>query len=359
MASQFETKTLKVIYPSGSYDISFGSNLLAKVQGLAQIKENFVVISDTNVSPLYADQVNGAAAVITIPAGEQYKTLDTTKWVYDELLKLRLDRRGTLVALGGGVVGDLAGFVAATYLRGVEFVQCPTSLLAMVDASVGGKTGVDMPQGKNLVGAFKQPKAVIADIETLKTLPSAEFAAGMAELIKHGLIDDVSLFEILEGIKTTFTASEWDKITLTSLIAQAVEVKIGIVEEDPYENGRRATLNLGHTFGHVIEHASNYQIRHGEGVAMGLVAAANLSSRLGYCHSDLQVRIESVLQKAGLPIRIPSNFSAENLYDMMFSDKKVASRQLRFILIANVGEVFIQSGVPKTAVLETIRELQH
>ena len=295
-----------------------GGGLLPRLRQLAGVAGPMAVVTDSNVGPLYAAQLGEATAVITLPAGEQHKTLDTMRAIYDQLLAAGLDRQGTIVALGGGVVGDMAGFAAATYLRGVSFVQCPTSLLAMVDASVGGKTGVDLPQGKNLVGAFKQPTAVLADVATLATLPAAEMASGMAEVVKHGLIAGGRLWQRLAATEDTETIEKSRGENLRdlrnlrffqetqSLIINAVAVKRDVVQADPFERGRRAVLNLGHTFGHAIEQVSGYAIRHGEGVAMGLAAAANLSARLGHCPPDLQGMVEAILDQLHLPTRIPA-----------------------------------------------------
>ncbi len=353
-----ETAYLPVSHPTGHYDIIVGQGLLEKAPELAQISGDFVVITDEHVGPLYAGRCAGATAVITVPAGEQHKTLEMVRFLYDQLLAVGLDRKGTIVALGGGVVGDMAGFVAATYLRGIDFVQCPTTLLAMVDASVGGKTGVDMPQGKNLVGAFKQPTAVLADVSTLYTLDPAEFASGMAEVVKHGLIASPGLLAILETGDWHLATSAATTSNLQSLVLQAVEIKRDVVEEDPFEYGRRAMLNLGHTFGHAIEQVSGYSVRHGEGVAMGLVAAANLSARLGYCPTGLQDRIERVLRHIGLPVRIPTSLAPEALYQAMGHDKKKAAGKLRFILLRDVADVVLVGDVAETAVLATLRELQ-
>jgi 3-dehydroquinate synthase len=344
---------LPVEHPNGRYTITIGANLLPQLADIAQIDGPIALITDSNVGPLYASQLGEVACVVTIPAGEQHKTLATVQTIYDAFLTAGIDRKATVVALGGGVVGDVAGFVAATYMRGLNFVQCPTTLLAMVDASVGGKTGVDLPQGKNLVGAFKQPTAVLADITTLKSLPQAEFASGMAEVIKHGLIGNPELFERLESGDWRLTPQS-PASTLHSLISTAIEVKRAVVQEDPFENGRRATLNLGHTFGHAIEQVSGYRVRHGEGVAMGLVAAANLSARLEDCDPALQNRIEKVLQAQGLPIRIPAEFDPEGIYKAMFSDKKKAAGKLRFILLRDVGDVFVSGDVVETAVMDSV-----
>lgn len=344
---------LPVTHPTGQYDVLVGDNLLPNLSALAQIKGPIALITDTNVGPLHATRLGDVACTVTIPAGEQHKTLATVESIYNQLLAAGIDRQATVVALGGGVVGDVAGFVAATFMRGVNFVQCPTSLLAMVDASVGGKTGVDLPQGKNLVGAFKQPTAVLADVSTLQTLPPEEFAAGMAEVVKHGLISNPDLFGRLES--GAWRLSNKSPISeLQSLVSTAIEVKRDVVQEDPFEQGRRATLNLGHTFGHAIEQVSGYRVRHGEGVAMGLVAAANLSARLEHCHPALQRRIENVLQAQGLPTRIPAEFGADAIYQAMFSDKKKAAGKLHFILLRDVGEVFVTAAVAAQDVLASL-----
>ena len=356
--TEIQPITLTVKHPTGHYPVYVGHGLLSQLRQLAEISEPLAVITDSNVGPLYADRLE-AELVLTMPAGEKHKTLATVAQFYDQLLAASIDRGGTIVALGGGVVGDVAGFVAATYLRGVNFVQCPTSLLAMVDASVGGKTGVDLPQGKNLVGAFKQPQAVLADLHTLTTLPPTELSAGMAEVIKHGLIADPDLFGHLE-----VDAGQWmidDTVVIrppSSVIATAIQVKRDVVEADPFEQGRRALLNLGHTFGHAIEQVSGYGVGHGQAVAMGLVAAANLSARLGYAAPELQGRIERVLQQWHLPTRLPEAYEPAALLAAMGSDKKKLAGKLRFILLRDVGDLFVAEDVAETAVLATLNELR-
>lgn len=347
---------LPVTHPQGGYNVVVGDDLLPELARLAALKGPYVIVTDSNVGPLYAAQCGAAAAVITFPAGEAQKTLATVQAIYDELLAAGADRQTTIVALGGGVVGDVAGFVAATYMRGVDFVQCPTSLLAMVDASVGAKTGVDLPQGKNLIGAFKQPTAVLADIRTLRTLPQAEFASGMAEVIKSAMIGDESLFVELEAAPALVqpqSAAEWAALAL--MVSRAIEVKRDVVQEDPFEHGRRAVLNLGHTFGHAIEQASGYAIRHGEAVAMGMVAAAHLGATQGLAEQGLDARLEALLAKAGLPARIPQELEAGALYAAMGSDKKKADGRLRFILPHDVGDVRIVTGISRADVLATLR----
>lgn len=354
---KLEPTRLPVTHPTGHYDVLVGADLLPNLAELAHIRGPIALMTDSHVGPLHAHRLDQVVCTITMPAGEQHKTLATVQSCYDQLLAAGIDRQATVVALGGGVVGDVAGFVAATYLRGVDFVQCPTSLLAMVDASVGGKTGVDLPQGKNLVGAFKQPTAVLADVSTLQTLPPEEFAAGMAEVVKHGLINNPELFRRLESGDWRFT-NQSPISTLQSLVATAIEVKRDVVQEDPFEQGRRATLNLGHTFGHAIEQVSGYRIRHGEGVALGLVAAARLSARLEYCNPALPGRIEAVLKAQGLPTRIPAVYDPAHIYAAMFTDKKKAAGRLRFILLRDVGDVFIAGDVAEKDVLETLTAVQ-
>lgn len=353
---------ITISHPSGQYEVVVGYDLLPGLRERAGLAGPVAVVVDERVWALYYDRFGdgGEAGVdcwIKVPVGEQHKTLGTVGMIYEGLLAGGIDRQGTVVALGGGVVGDMAGFAAATYMRGVEFVQCPTTLLAMVDASVGGKTGVDLPQGKNLVGAFKQPRMVLADVGTLATLPREEFAAGMAEVVKHGLIGDPDLWAQLED--GHWNGEDGDARThpdLQGLVAQAIRVKRDVVEEDPFERGRRAVLNLGHTFGHAIEQVSGYTIRHGEGVAMGLVAAARLSADLGHCGLGLVERIEGLLTRLGLPTRIPG-LEAAALLRAMGSDKKKMGGRLRFVLLRDVGEVFVSGEVEEEAVLGVLEEL--
>ena len=349
---------LPVRYPGGHYQVIVGQELLPKIANLIDISGPVAVITDTNVGPLYAQRVSNLnpKAIITVPAGEEHKKLDTVRAIYDQLLSNGLDRQSTVIALGGGVVGDIAGFASATYMRGVSFIQCPTTVLSMVDASVGGKTGVDLPQGKNLVGAFKQPSAVFADLDTLQTLPATEFASGMAEIVKHGLIASQDLLERVESV-------DWkvnDKSTtvdLQYLIVEAILIKRDVVEADPYEAGRRKLLNLGHTFGHAIEHVSGYQVRHGEAVAIGLLAAARLSTSLGYCSPDLPVRLQQTLNRLNLPSRIPADLSPDALINTMHKDKKKEAGRLNFVLIREVGDVFVSDRVPEEAVRQTLANL--
>ena len=297
--------------------------------------------------------------VFHVPDGEAYKTLQTVGDLYDRFAAAKLARSEPVIALGGGVIGDMAGFVAATWLRGVPFVQIPTSLLAMVDASVGGKVAVDLPAGKNLVGAFKQPELVLIDPALLSTLPVGEFRSGLAEVLKAGIIGDPALFDFLaeEGERAT---KDEVRMTgdLTSLIADAVRVKARIVERDPFEMGDRAWLNLGHTFGHALELLSDYTLRHGDAVALGMIAAAEMSAALGCCDSALPPRITAAIERLGLHTR--HTFDPAAALAAMGTDKKRRGRSLRFVLIRRIGEVFVADNVPETTVreaLESIRQM--
>jgi 3-dehydroquinate synthase len=340
---------INVSHPTGSYPIYLDKGVLIKTgQYLAGLgySGRCAVITNETVGPLHAGplltslrEAGFEPTRIDIPDGEQFKTLDTVADLYDQLVEAKLDRRSPIIALGGGVVGDVAGFVAVSYLRGVPFVQIPTSLLAMVDASVGGKTGVDLPQGKNLIGAFKQPEMVVIDPDVLSTLPEVEFRAGLAEVVKHGIIDAPQLFAALEK-------RQYD---LTWMLFEAISVKVRIVQEDPFEQGRRAVLNLGHTFGHAFEQLSHYEIRHGEGVAMGLACAAQLAARLGHCSGDTTERIMSLLDQLNLPFD-PPTYAFADVWATMFTDKKRQGNTVRFILPRAIGDVDIFNNVTEADV---------
>lgn len=349
---------LKVRHPSGSYQISVGRDLLTRFEQFCPLSGPAAVITDSNVGPLHAHKIDGLerATTIEIQAGETHKNLETVRQIYPRLIEAGLDRQGAIVALGGGVIGDISGFVASSYMRGINFVQCPTTLLSMVDASVGGKTGVDLPEGKNLVGAFKQPLAALADLDTLDTLPEADFAAGMAEVVKHGLIASPRLLgRISSWQQSNNSARDED---LQALIVEAIMIKRDVVEADPFEAGRRKVLNLGHTLGHAIEHVSGYRIRHGEAVAIGLVGAIRLSIALGYCRPGLDWQMEELLQSLNLPTRFPADLSLAAIKTVMGRDKKKSGDKLQFILIRDVGDVFITDDVPEALVLQTLKELR-
>ena len=367
IAALAETRTITVRHPGGSYPIHLGRGLrhqLGHALRAAGIpaRSHIAVVSNPKVAALYRAQIEDALRdagfspfACTVPDGEEHKTLATVAELYDQFLDAGLDRSGTVLSLGGGVTGDMAGFAAATYMRGVRFVQAPTSLLAMVDASVGGKTGVDLPQGKNLVGAFKQPALVLIDPEVLTTLEPAEFQSGMAEVLKHGILADAALFEALEqGPQADEGALRLD---LPQLV-RALQVKVEVVEADPFEGGRRATLNLGHTVGHALERLSDYELRHGEAVACGLVAAARLAEALGRAERGraecgLSGRIAAALANWGLPTTLPPH-PIDAILDAMTHDKKKHQGRLRWILPRRIGEVEIVADVPEDVVRDVL-----
>ncbi len=304
------------------------------------------LVTDANVGGFYArpamaalEQAGYSAALVTLPPGEAHKTLATTQTIWSAFLQAGLERGSTALALGGGVVGDLVGFAASTYLRGMPWAAAPTSLLAMVDASLGGKTGVDLPEGKNLVGAFHPPRLVLADPHTLATLPPAELRSGMAEVIKHAIIADPELFALCEqGLDAI---ADWP-----ALVRRAIAVKARIIQEDPYEKGRRAALNLGHTIGHAVELVSGFSLSHGACVAIGTVAEARLAVRLGLAEPDLPDQIAACLQACGLPTEIPANLDPQAIQHAMTFDKKKAGGKVRFALPCAIGSV--QTGVEVT-----------
>ena len=353
---------LPVRHPGGRYLIHVGPGLLERVGSLVQDSvsgDRIAVVTHPTVAAHYLApalrslrQAGMAPFVCTIPDGEQHKTLDTVAALYAQFVDRGLDRSGAVLALGGGVVCDVAGFAAATYMRGVPVFQVPTTLLSMVDASVGGKTGVDLPQGKNLVGAFKQPALVVIDPDVLTTLPRTEVASGMAELIKHGVIADHELFEELES-STVQLGSRW--------IARSLQVKIDVVQQDPFERGLRAVLNLGHTTGHALEQVSGFRLRHGEGVSIGMVAAARIAVAMGMAEPLLPKRIAGVLAAYDLPVACPSttgmSFDPDALWEAMNRDKKKRGKTLRWVLPRAIGRVEIEENVPLSVVMNVLREI--
>jgi 3-dehydroquinate synthase len=304
------------------------------------------VITDKNVGVLYAKnvlyslkQAGLEAVLITIPSGEKAKSLAVVQKCYDALAKHRLERKSFIIALGGGVVGDLAGFVAATYLRGVPFVQVPTTLLAQVDSSVGGKVGVNLPAGKNLVGAFYQPRHVLCDLTTLDSLPDREFRAGLAEVIKYGIIYDAALFEKIERDLPKILKRNGE--VLSEIVARSCEIKAEVVGQDETESGLRAILNFGHTIGHALEAISRYgKYLHGEAISIGQVAAAHVSARvLGLPNEEVE-RIRKLFQRAGLPVGVKlTKVQRKQLFDAMRLDKKVSGGEIKFVLARQIGKV--------------------
>ncbi|MGH9232241.1 MAG: 3-dehydroquinate synthase [Acidimicrobiales bacterium] len=351
--------TYAIENPAGRYDFAVGAGLLPFVRQLTAIEGPMVVITDDEVANLYLPSLGAVDLEIRLSARHGRKSMRSVEHVYDTLLDADIDRSATIVSLGTSVVEDVAGFVAATYLRGVDLVHCPTNLIAMIDTSIGGKVGLDRPHGRNLVGLFKQPTAVIADVATLQTLEPREFAAGMAEVVKHGLIAGSDLLGQVE-------AGEWTAADnalpgalgrLQTLVAQAIQLKIAIVQEDPFEEGRRAVLNLGHTFAHGIEHVTDGQVNHGEAVGIGLVAAARLSERGGFAKPGLANHVESLVSHVGLDPHLPGPIPPEKLVEAMRRDKKRRGGRLRFVLLRDIGDVIVTDDVASddlVAVLDSL-----
>lgn len=328
-----------------------GYEVRVKPGGLSEIGEmlrphqangKVALVSDETVAGLYAASVASRLEAegysvhpIIIPPGEVHKTIPTVNALWDGFLRAGIERSSTVLALGGGVVGDLAGFASATYLRGVRWACLPTTLLAMVDASLGGKTGADLPQGKNLVGAFYPPVFVLSDPLVLDTLPDAEFRSGLAEVVKQGVIADPRLFDIC--------SQGWNVVQAQrdEIIRRAIAVKVQVIKEDPYEAGRRASLNLGHTLGHAVEQASGFRLKHGEAVAIGTVFASRLSRRLGFAQDDLPETVEVTMKRLGLPVEIPDWIDREQIRQAMDYDKKKAIGRIKWVLPVRIGEVVV------------------
>lgn len=344
-------ETVTVELGERSYPIYIGRGLLDQPELIRPAfgKGRVVIISNDVVAPLYLDRVKtlcgGNADSIVLPDGEAHKNLETVSGIYDFLLQGKFDRKTTLVALGGGVIGDITGFVAATYQRGVPFVQIPTTLLAQVDSSVGGKTGVNHPLGKNMIGAFYQPQCVLADTDVLQSLPGREIKAGLAEVLKYGLIVDAEFFTWLADNADRMLAL--DTQVITRAIRICCETKADLVARDEREGGVRALLNLGHTFGHAIETATGYGTwLHGETVAMGMVMAADLSRRLGWLDPGAAGQIRDTLeQKYAMPVIPPADITDRQFMDLMASDKKVEQGTIRFILLRAIGEAVIEGHI--------------
>ncbi len=340
-------KTLQVDLGARTYPISIGQALLGQATLITPyIKgRQVLVVTNETIAPLYLEKTLAAftdfqTASVILPDGEKYKNLTVLNQIFDTLLRQHFNRKTTLVALGGGVVGDMAGFAAASYQRGVPFIQIPTTLLAQVDSSVGGKTGVNHLLGKNMIGAFHQPQCVLIDIDTLQTLDDRQLSAGLAEVIKYGLINDLEFFEWLENNTAALLAR--DSKALSFAIARCCQDKATIVAEDERESGRRALLNLGHTFGHAIETGLGYGVcLHGEAVAIGMCLAAQFSAKLGLINDDDVIRITTLIEKMALPSRMPKGFTAEQMLELMQVDKKVLAGKIRLVLLKNMGTAFI------------------
>jgi 3-dehydroquinate synthase len=358
---QATMQILEVGLAERSYQIFIGQNLIHQIDLILKHipHQRVAIVSNTTVAPLYLDElcsalINNGIKIhkIILPDGEQYKNSDSLNTIYDELLSNRCERNTPLIALGGGVIGDLTGYAAATYLRGVPFIQIPTTLLAQVDSSVGGKTGINHPLGKNMIGAFYQPQVVIADVATLNTLADKELKAGIAEVIKYGLIRDLPFLEWLE--QNIEKLLQRDAEALQYAIVRSCQNKAEVVGADERESGERALLNLGHTFGHAIENAMGYGVwLHGEAVAAGTIMAADLSRRLNWLTEQDVERTKALFMRAGLPVVAP-RLGVEKYMQLMGLDKKVADGKIRFVLLKALGEAVIADNVPTDLLHQTL-----
>ncbi len=359
-------RTLKVDLGSRSYPIYIGENLLAQSGLLAAhiSGKQIIVISNETIAPLYMDKLlasleNLNAHKIILSDGERYKTLTTIESIFDQLLEMRCARDITIIALGGGAVGDISGFAAACYQRGVDFIQVPTTLLSQVDSSVGGKTGVNHPLGKNMIGAFYQPQCVLVDISTLHTLPSRELSAGLAEVIKYGLIAKKPFFNWLEN--NIDRILEFDSDAIEYAVEQSCLCKAEVVASDEHEkNGRRALLNLGHTFGHAIETGMGYgNWLHGEAVGCGMVIAAQFSAKLGWLSDKDVSKISRLVSTAKLPIQLPKELTVDKMVELMAIDKKVKDGKLHLVLLKDIGEAVLTSKFDHDLLYNTLNELHN
>jgi 3-dehydroquinate synthase len=354
-------QTLQVDLGHARYPITIGSGLLENRELIeSQIPGNgLMIVTDSTVGRLYLAKLRAvlgdrSVSECILPEGEQHKTLQTAGWVFDALVGKKLNRDATVLALGGGVVGDIAGFAAACYQRGIGYVQIPTTLLAQVDSSVGGKTGVNHSGGKNLIGAFYQPRAVLSDTDTLSTLPDRELSAGLAEVIKYGCVWDPALIDWLDLNMDKLRARDAD--VLTHAILRSCEIKAAVVARDEREQGLRAILNFGHTFGHAIEAATGYEAYlHGEAVALGMMIAADFSRRLGMIDAAVRDRIGALIRRAGLPTEAPKIGAARAL-ELMQMDKKVLEGKMRLVLLQKLGRAVIESAYPESGLEALLRE---
>ena len=344
-----------------SYPIVIGRDLLQDAALLDRhiAARHLLIVTNTTIAPLYLSTLTGALGdrriqSVVLPDGESYKTLDTFGLIVDALIDNRLNRDAAVIALGGGVVGDMAGFAAATYQRGIDYIQVPTTLLSLVDSSVGGKTAVNHPRAKNMIGAFHQPRAVIADIGTLATLPEREFRAGLAEVVKYGFIYDLEFLAWLETHAAELAARE--DAAIIHAVKRSCEIKAAIVGADEREQGLRALLNFGHTFGHAIETATGYGTwLHGEAVAAGMAMAAGMSARLGWLSEADRLRVVRLLERFDLPVRAPS-IGADRARGLMGMDKKVLGGKLRLVLLRRLGNAEVVGDYPTAALDDTLKE---
>ncbi len=356
-------KRLNIDLADRSYEILIGQGLLEKVGEwvLALVKPSrLVIITHPSINRLYGgklskgiSQANIPTHVIEVPEGEKSKSLEQAEKIYDKLIEWKCDRKTVLLALGGGVIGDLTGFIAATYMRGVPFIQVPTTLLAQVDSSVGGKTAVNHPLGKNMIGVFYQPRLVVVDLETLKSLPEKEYKSGISEVVKYGVIEDARLFEYLENQFQNILSH--DPKALEHIIATSCAIKARVVEKDERESHYRMVLNFGHTIGHAIESLTGYSTyTHGEAVAIGMVYAAKLSEVMDRCGEDVTRRITGLIKNFGLPTQLPS-LEAGDIIQSMHLDKKTTHQKIRFILVKDIGSIEIMDQVEESYIQEALK----
>lgn len=344
-----------------SYPIYIGADILPELGGLCRpfgFSGRGVLITNSVVGPLYSQTVltafEAVGIVLTlceVPDGEEFKSLQVASDLYERLLPMALDRQSPIVALGGGVIGDLAGFVAATFMRGLPFIQVPTTLLAQVDSSVGGKVGINLPRAKNMVGAFYQPQLVLSDVSLLRTLPAPEFQAGLAEVVKYGVIADKAFFEWLEAHLPAVLDRKGDLVI--HIVKTSCRIKAAVVERDERDEGLRAVLNFGHTVGHALEAATGYrQFTHGEAVAIGMVAAARISRQMGLCSEELPRRIQRLIERIGLPTALP--VPAENIIEAIGYDKKLRNNLTYFVLTKDIGDVTVAPILDPLAALQSL-----
>jgi 3-dehydroquinate synthase len=349
-----------------SYEIQIGQGIIERIALL--IAKNYkagsyAVITDSNVGPLHGKKlvtclkdVGLNVDLIEFPAGEASKNINTVLDIVGKLIEIGADRTSTLIAFGGGVVGDMAGFVASVYMRSIPYIQIPTSLIAQVDSSIGGKTAIDLPSGKNLLGTFYQPKAVFTDLNYLTTLPTKEFNNGLAEIIKYAIIDDEKMFRILEDNMAAIKGR--DEALLKRIVESCCRIKKSIVEIDEREQGLRRILNYGHTLGHALEAQSDFAISHGEGVALGMIAAAHISERAGYLAIQERERIESLIRQAGLPNGIPNKLAVDKIISRLRMDKKKKGDVIHFVLLKKIGMPFVNGGIDDKIIAEVIEGMK-
>jgi 3-dehydroquinate synthase len=359
-----EPLSVRVDLGARSYDVLIGYGLLSRTGSYAAEllgRKKCVIVTDSNVGPLYAETVRQslweagiATTVITVNAGENSKCMSVVEDVCRQMLRAGLDRKAFLVALGGGVIGDLAGFAASIFLRGIPFIQIPTTVLSQVDSSVGGKTGVNTPEGKNLLGTFSQPALVLADVSTLSSLPSREYAEGFAEIIKHAAIRDPLMFESIQEV----AEGSGD---LAELVRRNVAIKARIVEEDEHElTGTRALLNFGHTIGHAVEASAGYgELLHGEAIALGMVAAASLSCQISGLPPVARGKIVNLIKRFNMPTRLPDGMGVETILGHMKHDKKFSEGKIRFVLLRTLGDAFVSKDVTEENIVSAIKGLRY